>query len=57
MEHIDMILYTIVVVGLFVSFGISTFAEFKKMHNRDYTGLERSDDRKAFASFVGRIFG
>lgn len=52
-----MILYTAFVIGLFVSFGVSTFAEFQKMHNHDYTGLERGDDRKVFNIFMSRLFG
>ncbi len=57
MENLDVYIYTFVVVVFFMSFGISTFAEFKRMDTTQYTGQERSNDRKVFNNFLAKLFG
>ena len=56
-ENVNMIVYTLVVVLLFVLFGIGTFLEFKKMHKNEYTGNERSDDQALVSRFFAKLFG
>lgn len=57
MEDADLGIYTVVVVGLFLMFGLGTFLQFQKMNNITYTGTERSDGARASASFWTRLFG
>ncbi len=57
MENLDIIIYTSFVMLLFVFFGISTFGEFKRMNNNDYTGHERSSDRALLKRFFAKLFG
>lgn len=57
MNDLDIILYTSVVLILFVSFGISTFREFRRMNNKDYTGNERTDDTVLLKRFLAKLFG
>lgn len=56
MENLDILIYSIIVVIFFVSFGISTFSEFRRMNTHEYTGHERSDDMKIFNDFIAKIF-
>ena len=57
MADLDVLLYTSVVVVLFVLFGVSTFNEFRRMNGHEYTGQERSDDTLLFKRFLGKVFG
>lgn len=56
MEDIDLGIYTLIVVGLFVTLGIGTFSQFKTMNNNKYTGTERTDDTDTFKAFVNKYF-
>lgn len=57
MKDLDIILYTSFVILLFIAFGISTFGEFRRMHDNEYTGHERKDDRQLFKRFLNKLFG
>ncbi len=57
MENTDLGIYTVVIVGLFILFGIGTYSQFRTMNKTEYTGTERVDDGKIFRSFLARIFG
>ena len=56
MEDLDIIIYTSIVVILFIFFGVSTFREFQRMDDHEYTGHERADDTKVFKRFLGKVF-
>ena len=56
MEDIDLGIYTLVVVGLFVALGISTFSQFRNMDTNTYTGVERSSDVSTFKAFINKVF-
>ena len=57
MQNADIGFYTIVVVLLFIGFGIGTYAEFRRMNRNSYTGNERGDDQKTAKAFIDKLFG
>lgn len=57
MADLDILLYTSLVVILFVLFGVSTFGEFRRMDGNNYTGHERTDDTILLKRFLGKLFG
>jgi hypothetical protein len=56
MENLDLGIYTLVVVGLFVGLGVGTFLQFRNMNSSKYTGNERSDDSDTFKAFISKAF-
>ena len=56
MENSDLGIYTVVVVGLFIMFGIGTFNEFRTMDTNQYKGTERDNDTGVFRAFIKKIF-
>lgn len=57
MEDTDLGIYTLIVVGLFIAFGITTFRQFRTMDNNTYTGTERTNDAAVFKAFIDKLFG
>jgi hypothetical protein len=57
MENTDLGIYTAVIVGLFILFGIGTYRQFRTMNKNEYSGTERIDDEKIVRSFLTRVFG
>lgn len=56
MDDADLGIYTIIIVGLFIMFGIGTYSEFRNMNNREYKGTERVDDGDTFKAFLKKLF-
>lgn len=56
MENLDVALYTVIIVGLFVVLGFGTLTEYNRMDNTNYTGEERADGEKTVKTLIDRLF-
>jgi hypothetical protein len=56
MENLDLIICTIILVVLFVIFGIATLSEFGRMSNEPYDKDKDKGGVVTLKNFIGKIF-
>ena len=56
MENLDILIFTVVLVLLFLGFAIGTYLEFKKMDVTEYSHNEKTVVAKGILGFLNKIF-
>jgi hypothetical protein len=56
-ENLDFIIFTGVLVVLFIIFGISTIAEFNRMDTETFDSQKNKGGVENLKNFIGKIFG
>ncbi len=55
MENLDLIIFSIILVVLFILFGIGTIAEFNRMSSEPYDKEKDKGGIVALKNFIGKI--
>jgi hypothetical protein len=56
-ENLDFIIFSGILVVLFILFGISTVAEFNRMSTENFDSKKNKGGVESLKNFVGKIFG
>ena len=55
MENLDIIIFSVILVVLFIIFGIGTIAEFGRMSNEPYDAAKDKGGVETLKNFIGKI--
>lgn len=56
MENLDLIIFSIILVVLFILFGIGTIAQFSRMSNEEFDKDKNKGGVVNLKNFIGKIF-
>lgn len=56
MENIDLIIFTSVLVVLFILFGIATYMQFVRMEKQEFNSSTEKGGAENFLKFLSKLF-
>lgn len=56
MENIDVIIFTSILLILFILFGIATYRQFTRMENQDFNSTTEKGGAENFLKFISKMF-
>lgn len=56
MENIDVIIFTSILLILFILFGIATYRQFTRMENQDFNSATEKGGAENFLKFISQMF-
>lgn len=56
MENLDLLIFTSVLVILFILFGIATYRQFTRMENQEFNSEKEQGGAENFLKFLSKLF-
>ncbi len=56
MENLDLIIFTSVLVFLFILFGVATYKQFTRMENQTFSSTSEKGGAESFLKFLSKMF-
>ena len=56
MENLDLIIFTSVLVILFILFGVATYRQFTRMENQQFNSTSEKGGAENFLKFLSKLF-
>lgn len=56
MENLDLIIFTSVLVLLFILFGVATYKQFTRMENQSFNSTSEKGGAENFLKFITKMF-
>lgn len=56
MENLDLIIFTSILVILFILFGIATYQQFVRMEKQDFNSTSEKGGAENFLKFLSKMF-
>lgn len=56
MENLDLLIFTSVLVILFILFGIATYRQFTRMENEEFNSVTEQGGAESFLKFLSKLF-
>lgn len=56
MENLDLLIFTSVLVILFILFGVATYRQFTRMGNQEFNSATEQGGAENFLKFLSKLF-
>ena len=56
MENLDLLIFTSVLVVLFILFGIATYRQFVRMDKQEFNSVSEKGGAENFLKFISKMF-
>jgi putative Ca2+/H+ antiporter (TMEM165/GDT1 family) len=57
MENLDLIIFSVILIVLFIIFGIATLIEFNRMSNEPFNAAKDKGGVETLKNFIGKFLG